>query len=192
MSLKNIVKLIAGATIALSAVTAHAGDDDYKKGCKLSTLKGTYSFSNVSVHAASEIPAAFSAGFIYFDGAGNATLQTTDNDGGGAGTTPHLTTVTALTTNSEGVTQTEPGACVYNLQATLAVTAANCGYPVNLNLFVDGEGKDLNAISTGAYPGLITAFSAKRFSEKNILVKGVTPAEPTTPCVPVPPLGLGG
>lgn len=176
MSLKNIVKLIAGATIALSAVTAHAGDDDYRKGCKLSTLKGTYSFSNVVVHGG-DIPAAFSAGFIYFDGKGNATVQTTDNDGGGAGAAPHLTTVAALTTNSEGVTQTETetGACVYNLQATLAVSAANCAYPVNLNLFVDAEGKDLNAISTGAYPSLITAFGAHRFSEKNILVKDAAP-----------------
>ncbi len=177
--MKHVFRLMAAGMLAVGAMSAHAGDDDKNRGCKLSTLKGTYSFSNIAVHAASEIPAAFSAGFIYFDGKGNATLQTTDNDGGGAGAAPHLTTVAALTTNSEGVTQTETGACVYNLQATLAVTPQNCAYPVNLNLFVDGEGEDLNAITTGAYPSLITAFSAKRYSKSDVLVKGAPVVTPT-------------
>ena len=184
MSLKNIVKLIAGATLALSAVTAQAGDDD-RRGCSSRTLKGTYSFSNyaqlsgVFTSFPLSLPIAF-AGQMYFPGDGTVIFQTTDNMGGGSGAAPHLTTVSG-TVAQVANTDTSTTSCVYDVAVTLLVTGDNCPLQVHLNVFADDEGDEFHAITTsvtgigfggGVDGGFISAFEADRVSKRNTLRDG--------------------
>ena len=184
--MKTAFRLIAAGMLAVGAMSAHAGDDDDKKrGCKLSTLKGTYAFSNYAQLLAAvppyglSIPIAF-GGQIHFPGDGTVKFQTSDYLGFGSGAAPHLTTVAGTVTqiaNNNGANTATTG-CAYDVAVTLLVTGDNCPLDVHLNVFADEEGEEFHALTTavsgainaGGLGNFYSAFEADRVSKKNTLV----------------------
>ncbi len=130
------------AVLALIASTSASATFFQMGNCSLSKFRGTYLVSSEANNGNGE---ALLAGQMYVDGRGGVTLQTTDNDGGGAGNPADffLTTVQ----KAGAITQVATS-CVFQIDIVMAVTSSNCSSPVKANLFLKSDGDEAVGVTT--------------------------------------------
>lgn len=144
-------------------------------GCSLSKFKGTYLIGSEANNGGSP---ALLAGLMYVNGRGEVTLQTTDNDGGGSGSSADyfLTTVQKV----GAITQVGTS-CVFQIDIDLAVGSGNCASNVKANLFLKPDGDRGLGVTTSPVSQEPPVFNAHIKLERTSLTNTLYPQTATVP-----------